>query len=95
MTVRALTHPTPFTSAIRQALAMQRFNTYGRLGQIVAPTLVVTSDADRLVPPANSYLLAARIPGAALEILASAGHGFLLEHSTEVIHLLGDFCLSS
>ena len=95
MTARALTHPTPFTSAIRQALAMQRFNTYGRLGQIVAPTLVVTGDADRLVPPANSHLLAARIPGAELEILAGAGHGFFWERSTEVIHLLGDFCLSS
>jgi pimeloyl-ACP methyl ester carboxylesterase len=74
---------------------MQRFNTYGRLGQIVAPTLVVTGDADRLVPPANSHLLAARIPGAELEILAGAGHGFFWERSTEVIHLLGDFCLSS
>lgn len=95
MTARALTHPTPLSSAIRQALAMQRFNTYGRLGQIMAPTLVVTGDADRLIPPPNSHLLATRIPGAELEIFAGAGHGFFWEHSSEMIRLLGDFCLSS
>src|SRR2546428_10464999 len=95
LTARALTSPTPFLSSIRQALAMQRFNTYGRLGQIVAPTLVVTGDADRLVPPAKSHLLAARIPGAALTSFAGAGHGFFWEHTQAMIRLLGDFCLPS
>ena len=63
LTARALAYPTPFHTAIRQAMAMQRFNTYGRLGQIMTLTLVVTGDADIVVPPANSRLLANKVPG--------------------------------
>ena len=43
-------------------MALQRFNTYGRLGMITTPTLVITGADDVLVPPANS-LLATRITG--------------------------------
>lgn len=43
------------------------------LGTLSGPTLVVCGTRDRLVPPANSALLARRIPGARLQLLA-AGH---------------------
>lgn len=92
LTARALAYPTPFHTGIRQAMAMQRFNTYGRLGQIMAPTLVVTGDADIVVPPANSRLLANKVPGAMCELFTGAGHGFFWEASKGVIELLGDFC---
>jgi len=45
-----------------------------RLGQIRVPTLVVHGRSDRLVPPRNGELLASRIPGARLVLLANAGH---------------------
>jgi pimeloyl-ACP methyl ester carboxylesterase len=73
-------------------MAIQRFNTYGRLGQIIAPTLVVAGSADVVVPPINSHLLAARIPGATLEIVPDAGHGFFWEQPEHLVDLLTEFC---
>jgi 3-oxoadipate enol-lactonase len=95
LTSRSLDHPTPLYSAIRQAMAVQRFNTYGRLGQIVAPTLVVAGSADMIVPHENSLLLANRIPGATLELLPGAGHAFFWEQPGEVVDLLSEFCYGS
>jgi pimeloyl-ACP methyl ester carboxylesterase len=92
LTARSLANPTPLYSAVRQAMAIQRFNTYGRLGQIVAPTLVVSGSDDILVPPANAYLLADRIPDAALEIFPDAGHGFFWEQPGVLVDLLSEFC---
>jgi pimeloyl-ACP methyl ester carboxylesterase len=95
LTARSLEHPTPLYSAIRQAMAVQRFNTYGRLGQIVAPTLVVAGSADQIVPYENSFLLAHRIHRATLEILPGAGHAFFWEQPSEVVELLSEFCYGS
>jgi pimeloyl-ACP methyl ester carboxylesterase len=95
LTARSMEHPTPLYSAMRQAMAVQRFNTYGRLGQIVAPTLVVAGSTDLIIPHANSLLLANRIPRATLEILPSAGHGFFWEQPGEVVELLSEFCYGS
>jgi 3-oxoadipate enol-lactonase len=50
-----------------------------RLHQIKSPTLVITGDADRLVPPANSDVLATNIPGARLVKVPGGSHGFNFE----------------
>ena len=50
-----------------------------RLHRITAPTLVITGDADLLVPPANSDILAANIPGARLVKVPGGSHGFNFE----------------
>ncbi len=91
LTQRALLHPAPPHTGLQHLMAVQRFNTYGRLGLITAPTLVVTGADDIIVPPANSILLAARIRGASLEIMKNTGHGFFWEASREVIALLRKF----
>lgn len=95
MTERALAHPTPLYVMTRQMVAIQNFNTHERLGQITAPTLVVTGDEDVLVPPANSNILAERIPGASLKIVKGAGHGFFWEAPQEVIALTREFLISA
>ncbi|MBK9179376.1 MAG: alpha/beta hydrolase [Acidimicrobiales bacterium] len=46
----------------------------GRLGELALPTLVVTGDDDRVVPPDSSRRLAAAIPGAELVVIDAAGH---------------------
>jgi pimeloyl-ACP methyl ester carboxylesterase len=69
-------------------MAVQRFNTYGRLGLVTAPTLIITGAEDLIVPPANSLLLAARIPRAHVSILDGTGHGFFWEASHEVVTML-------
>jgi pimeloyl-ACP methyl ester carboxylesterase len=50
-----------------------------RLHTITAPTLVITGDADLLIPPANSEILARHIPGAKLVKVPGGSHGFNFE----------------
>jgi pimeloyl-ACP methyl ester carboxylesterase len=50
-----------------------------RLHQISVPTLVITGDADLLIPPANSDILARNIPGARLVKVPGGSHGFNFE----------------
>jgi pimeloyl-ACP methyl ester carboxylesterase len=50
-----------------------------RLHHIQAPTLVITGDADLLVSPANSDILAQNIPGAKLVKVPGGSHGFNFE----------------
>jgi pimeloyl-ACP methyl ester carboxylesterase len=92
LTQRALLHPAPPQTSLRHLMALQRFNTYGRLGMITTPTLVITGADDLIVPPANSILLAARIHGAYLEMLKNTGHGFFWEMPGDVVTLLHKFC---
>src|SRR5580658_9810675 len=49
---------------------------YSRIAQITAPTLVIHGEADRLVPAANSRLIAEKIPGAKLVLIPNASHIF-------------------
>jgi 3-oxoadipate enol-lactonase len=67
---------------MRQIGAIQQFDTSARLGEIRVPTLVLAGSGDRLVPPANSRLLAQRIAGAALKELPG-GHMFMIEYPRE------------
>jgi 3-oxoadipate enol-lactonase len=67
---------------MRQVAAIGEFDANARLGNIRIPTLVLTGSGDRLVPPANSRLLAQRIPGAALKELPG-GHMFMIEYPRE------------
>ena len=95
LTQRALCHPAPPHTSLRHLMAIQRFNTYGRLGMITTPTLVVTGADDVIVPPANSLLLTTRIHGAYLESLTHTGHGFFWEAPEAVVALLHKFCHAS
>jgi len=67
------------------------FNTESRLGQIAAPTLVLSGDADVIVPVQNSRNLAARIPGARLQIVAGGSHTFFIEQAAEFNRIITDF----
>lgn len=63
-----------------QLAAATLHSTGFRLGCIACPTEVLTGEADRIIPPRNSQVLAARIPGANLTTIPRAGHAFPLEH---------------
>src|SRR5262249_43531816 len=67
----SMQQPTPKHGMVRQMQAIQGHDTYERLPQITAPTLVVTGKEDGLVPPENSVILAQRIPHADLAMLAN------------------------
>lgn len=66
--------PQPYAlGALWHSLAIATWSSIPFLGAIRAPTLVVCGAHDRVVPPANSRLLARRIDNAAL-VLLPAGH---------------------
>lgn len=71
--------------------AIEAFDGYGDLPGIAAPTLVMTGDSDRLIPPENSATLAERIPGARLVTVPEANHLFWLEKPTEAAQAVADF----
>ncbi len=71
--------------------AIAAHDTYDRLPQIKAPTLVIAGGDDELVPSANSPILAERIPGAELVMYPKARHGYLYEVAAEATAAVLDF----
>ena len=70
--------PDATAGARRQLEARAGHDTSDRLHAILCPTLVCGGRHDGIAPPANSEALAARIPGAELE-LYDGGHLFLIQ----------------
>jgi pimeloyl-ACP methyl ester carboxylesterase len=79
---------------LNQIGAVYGFDAYDRLPQITTPTLVLTGTDDALVPPANSKIIAERIPNARLIEFSEAGHLFFIEKPDEVNQALLDFFLN-
>ncbi|HEY0321272.1 MAG TPA: alpha/beta fold hydrolase [Pyrinomonadaceae bacterium] len=73
----------PEYAYLHQLQAALEFNTEQRVQQILAPTLVLTGDADIIVPMENSLNLAARIPGAKLVTIKGGSHTFFIEQADE------------
>jgi 3-oxoadipate enol-lactonase len=61
---------------IAQAQATAGHDTYDRLPNITAPTLVIDGADDPVQPVGNSRILAERIPGAELVLLEGARHAY-------------------
>jgi pimeloyl-ACP methyl ester carboxylesterase len=91
MTARMLEHPTPRFAFGRQMAAIGAFAAYDRLPAITAPTLVITGDRDRLVPPENSRRIAGRIPHAQLAVIPGVAHNFFWENQPETVRLVSAF----
>jgi pimeloyl-ACP methyl ester carboxylesterase len=75
----ALQYGFSMEAILGQVAAVMSHQATDRLHQIAVPTLVITGDADRLIPPANSDILAQCIPGAKLVRVAGGSHGFNFE----------------
>lgn len=71
-------HPVTPRAFLAQLAAAAAHTTGFALHRIRCPTVVVTGADDVLVPPANSRVLAACIPGAHLEVLPGVAHGIPL-----------------
>jgi pimeloyl-ACP methyl ester carboxylesterase len=76
----------------RQLNAIMQFDTYDRLSQIKAPTLVLRGKRDILVPPENGPILSKAIPNAKLANLEKSAH-LLTEDKEEMIHVITEFLL--
>lgn len=87
--------PTRFAGLVGQLTAVALHDATRRLPRIACPTLVVTGDLDRTIPPENSELIAQAIPGARLRVLAGAPHDFPTTRPRETVELLVEFLLDA
>jgi 3-oxoadipate enol-lactonase len=63
--------------------ALGLFDSRKRLGEIKAPTMVITGENDTTVPPLRQQVLVAGIPGARRAVIAGAGHAASVDRPEE------------
>jgi pimeloyl-ACP methyl ester carboxylesterase len=76
-----------------QLNAAVKFNTEERLAAITCPTLIVSGDADVIVPVQNSYNLARQIANAELRLVSGGSHTFFMEQADEFNRVLREWLL--
>jgi pimeloyl-ACP methyl ester carboxylesterase len=81
----------PFDAWAAQAAAGAGFDAWERLPGLRAPTLLLHGTEDTVVDPGNAGLLAARIPGATLELLSGCGHLLFWEQPDRFVEIVGEF----
>jgi len=86
--------PTPLDSIGRQFAAITQFDTYERLPQVKAPTLILHGDRDQLVPVGNADVLHERIAGSRVHVIRDAGHMFFWEKPEEAAEAAEEFLTS-
>ncbi|MGC8605188.1 MAG: alpha/beta fold hydrolase [Desulfomonilaceae bacterium] len=87
----SLKNPARTETLIKQWQAVLQHDTFDRLSQIVAPTLVVTGAEDLLIPPENSKILVKKIPNAELKVIPHAGHQVLIEQAASCNEAILEF----
>ena len=65
--------------------------TCNRISTITKPTLVITGTEDITSPPANSFLMAEKIPGAWLVQIKGGGHGVMFQYPQEFTAIVETF----
>lgn len=86
-----LAKPTPAHAWERQFQAVAAANLERHAAAVRCPTLILTGDADRVVPSANSELLRRLIPQAELGVIPGGGHLVFVEQAERVNQILLDF----
>jgi pimeloyl-ACP methyl ester carboxylesterase len=76
---------------LAQLVAATGWTSLPRLHRIDAPTLIISGEADPIVPPTNARILARRIPSAQLELVHGAGHLLLMDLAEHCATKIADF----
>ena len=71
--------------------AVMKHDTFDRLGEIANRTLILHGDADVLVPPQNSELLAQGIQHSTLKVFPGNGHALNIQSKDEFNRTILDF----
>jgi len=80
--IRRRTYPST-EAYLAQLQGVLGWESFGRLSEIGAPTLVIHGESDKLIPPGNGELLAKGIRGARLVMLPEASHIFTTDRPEE------------
>lgn len=82
----------PLENIERQAQAIANWpGSFGRLGLIKSPTLVVTGKEDIITPSENAFILAQRINVSWLVQFEEAGHGLMYQYPDRLAKIVEDF----
>ena len=76
---------------LQQLQAAMSFSAEDRVNSIAAPTLIITGDADTIVPAQNSRNLAAKMPHAQFVTIAGGSHWFFVEQADEFNRIVSEF----
>ena len=90
-----LAAPTPWETIGRHFMAIESFDTYERLPQIQAPTLIMHGDQDLLMPVENAEVLREHIRGSRVRIVPGVGHLFFWEKPQAAAQAIMQFLLPS
>jgi pimeloyl-ACP methyl ester carboxylesterase len=71
--------------------ASKSFDSYHRLGQISAPTLIIHGEDDWVFSPKHAKILNRRIPGSKLILFPHAGHGIFSQEHHKVLEEIHRF----
>ncbi len=91
MLSESLSRPTPLETLGLQMGAIMQHDTFDRLPQITAPTLIIHGDLEVLVPPENGDILAKQIPSAELQKLHGVAHMFFWEQPEQSAKVIAEF----
>lgn len=84
-------NPVPEAVYFQQLQSAMTFNKQAEVSKIEAETLVISGDADRVVPMQNSVNLANAIPNAKLEIVENGSHLFFVEQAEKFNKIVTNF----
>jgi len=74
-----------------QVMAIIGWTSVRKLTRVRAPTLILMGADDRLLPPSNGQILKFLSRNARLEVLAGAGHLFVLTHRDAAVKMIEGF----
>jgi pimeloyl-ACP methyl ester carboxylesterase len=81
----------PKTVQLQSQAVVDWKGTCDRLPNISKPTLVIDGTDDIFVPPANSKMIAQKIPGTWLVQIKGAGHGLMYQYPQQFTAVLETF----
>ncbi len=91
MMAASLATPTPWETFGKQFAAIQAFDSYDRLPQLTAPTLIINGNRDVIVTVGNADILQQRINGSRVRIIEGVGHCFFWEKPEESAQAVVEF----
>ncbi|MBI5108884.1 MAG: 3-oxoadipate enol-lactonase [Rhodocyclales bacterium] len=92
--IATLIADTPAAGYIGCASAIRALDITEKIGAIRSPTLVIAGADDPGTPPAMSEVIAAKIPGARMEVLSKASHLSCIEQPAAFLRLVEGFLRS-
>jgi pimeloyl-ACP methyl ester carboxylesterase len=84
-------HPPTLMGYTQQLVIGSAWTSLPWLHEVQSPTLVISGQCDRLVPPVNAMQLAGQLPMSRLHRLPGEGHLLLFDPKSAALPLLGDF----